>query len=72
LRVLLKAKSDNEGVAAKLIATSAELDAIAAGERDLPALHGWRAEVFGNEALMLCDGKVGLATKGQKVVTVRL
>jgi ribonuclease D len=72
LRVLLKAKSDNEGVAAKLIATSAELDAIAAGERDLPALHGWRAEVFGNDALMLCDGKVGLATKGQKVVTVRL
>jgi ribonuclease D len=72
LRVLLKAKSDNEGVAAKLIATSTELDAIAAGERDLPALHGWRAEVFGNEALMLCDGKVGLATKGQKVVTVRL
>lgn len=72
LRVLLKAKSDNEGVAARLIASSADLDAIAAGERNLPALHGWRREVFGEDAIKLCEGKVGLAAKGQNVVTVRL
>ncbi len=72
LRVLLKAKTDNEGVAQKLIATSADLDALAAGERDVPALKGWRREVFGHEALRLCDGQVGLAVKGQKVVTVSL
>ncbi len=72
LRVLLKAISDNEDVAAKLIASSADLDALAAGERDVPALRGWRKEVFGDEALRLCDGKVGLAVKGQKVVTVAL
>ncbi len=72
LRVLLKAKTDNEGVAQKLIATSADLDALAAGERDVPALKGWRREVFGHEALRLCDGQVGLAVKGQKVVTVIL
>jgi ribonuclease D len=72
LRVLLKAKTDNEGVAQKLIATSADLDALAAGERDVPALKGWRREVFGNDALQLCEGKVGLAVKGQKVVTVAL
>lgn len=72
LRVLLKAKTDNEGVAQKLVATSADLDALAAGERDVPALKGWRREVFGNDALQLCDGKVGLAVKGQRVVTVAL
>ncbi|PIE09301.1 MAG: ribonuclease D [Rhodobacterales bacterium] len=72
LRVLLKAKADGEGVAQKLIATTAELDRIAAGERDVKALHGWRDEVFGRDALALCDGAVGLAVKGQKVQIVRL
>ncbi len=72
LRVLLKAKTDDEGVAPKLIASSADLDALAAGERDVAALKGWRREVFGNDALRLCDGQVGLAVKGQKVVTVTL
>ena len=72
LRVLLKSKSDNEDVAAKLIASSAELDALAAGERDIKALSGWRNEVFGEDALRLCHGEVGLAVQGQKVVTVRL
>lgn len=72
LRVLLKSKSDNEDVAAKLIASSAELDALAAGERDMKAMRGWRKEVFGNDAILLCDGKVGLAVDSQKVVTVPL
>lgn len=72
LRVLLKAISDNEGVAPKLIATAADLDAIAAGERDIPALKGWRREVFGEDAMRLCEGKVGLAAKGKRVVTVAL
>ena len=72
LRVLLKSKTDNEGVAQKLIASSADLDALAAGARDVAALKGWRREVFGEDALRLCDGQVGLAVKGQKVVTVPL
>ncbi len=72
LRVLLKAKTDDAGVAQKLIATSADLDMLAAGERDVAALKGWRKEVFGNEALRLCEGQVALAVKGQKVVTVSL
>ncbi len=70
LRVLLKAKADQEGVAQKLIASSADLDALAAGERELPALKGWRKEVFGNDALELCEGRVALAVQGSKVVTV--
>lgn len=72
LRVLLKAATDEAGVAPKLIAASADLDALAAGERDVPALHGWRRAVFGDAALQLCEGKVALAVKGQKVVTVPL
>jgi len=72
LRVLLKARSEAEGVAQKLIATSADLDAIAAGDRDAHALKGWRKEVFGDEALLLCQGKVALATKGNDVITIKL
>lgn len=67
LRVLLKAKSDTYNVAAKMIASAADLDLIAAGQRDLPALKGWRREVFGADALRLCKGEVGLAVKGQRV-----
>ncbi len=72
LRVLLKSKTESSGVAAKLIATSSELDQIAAGERELPAMSGWRFEVFGEDALKLCEGKIALAAKGQAVKVVSL
>lgn len=72
LRVLLKSKSDSSGVAAKLIASAADLDALAAGERDLPALHGWRAQVFGDDALRLCSGEIGLSAKSGVVQVVAL
>ena len=67
LRVLLKAKTENAGVAQKLIATSAELDRIAGGKRDVRALAGWRAEVFGRDAIKLCDGEIALVAKGNSV-----
>ncbi|KIC42845.1 ribonuclease D [Ruegeria sp. ANG-R] len=72
LRVLLKSKTESAGVAAKLIASSAELDQIAAGEREVPAMSGWRFEVFGEDALKLCEGKIALAAKGQAVQVVSL
>lgn len=72
LRVLLKARSDETGVASKLIASAAELDQLAAGLREIKALKGWRREVFGADALELCEGKVALAVQGQQVRTVRL
>ena len=72
LRVLLKSKTESSGVAAKLIASSSDLDALAAGQRDLPALKGWRHEVFGADALRLCEGKIALAAQGQMVRTVNL
>ena len=72
LRVLLKAKSEQAGVAQKLIATAAELDEIAGGERDLPSLRGWRKTVFGADALRLCNGEVALAAKGQSIRLIDL
>ncbi|WP_431299343.1 ribonuclease D [Tabrizicola sp. BL-A-41-H6] len=72
LRVLLKAKSESLGVAPRLIASSADLDAIAAGERDLAALAGWRHEAFGEDALRLCRGEIALSAKGNEVRIVRL
>ena len=72
LRVLLKAKSEELGVAAKLIANSSDLDSIASGERTVPALSGWRHQIFGREALELCDGKVGLVLQGKNITTIKL
>ena len=70
LRVLLKSKTETMGVAAKLIAASSELDAIAAGKRNLPSLSGWRREAFGEDALRLCKGEIALIAKGKSVKTI--
>lgn len=67
LRVLLKARAEDSGVAQKLIANTSELDAIAAGKRDLPCLTGWRGDLFGADALRLCRGELALTAKGQQV-----
>jgi ribonuclease D len=72
LRVLLKAKSESLGVAPRLIASSADLDLIAAGDREGPALHGWRREAFGDDALRLCKGQIALSAKGNEVRVVHL
>ncbi len=72
LRVLLKAKSESLGVAPRLIASSADLDAIAAGVRDVDTLKGWRKEAFGDDALRLCAGEIALSAKGSEVRIIRL
>ena len=72
LRVLLKAKTEHLGVAAKLVAAASDLDAMAAGERNLDMLRGWRAEVFGDEAKRLCQGEIGLVAKGRVVTTFEI
>lgn len=72
LRVLLKGASDREGVASKLIATASDLDAIAAGQRSVAALSGWRHDVFGAEALRLCKGEIALRVKGATIETVEV
>ena len=72
LRVLLKAKSETAGVAQKLIASAADLDAISAGMRDMMALNGWRHEVFGEDALRLCAGEIGLTADGSQIKIIEL
>ncbi|MBN8293138.1 ribonuclease D [Rhodobacter sp. NTK016B] len=72
LRVLLKAKADSAGVAQRLIAPTSDLDAIAAGKRDVDCLKGWRAELFGADALRLCAGDLALSAKGQQVQVIEI
>ena len=71
LRVLLKSISARYDVAAKLIATSDDLDRIALeDEAAVAALTGWRRELFGADALALKSGTVALAVEGGQIVTV--
>ena len=72
LRVLLKAKAEQAGIAQKLIATAADLDDIALGDREGLAFTGWRREVFGEDAMRLCRGEVALAADGASVRIVDL
>ena len=67
LRVLLKAKTEKTGVAAKLIAGSSDLDALASGDSDILAMQGWRYDVFGEDAQKLCRGEIALVANGRKV-----
>ena len=58
LKLALKVACDSEGIAPKLLASAAEIDAIAVDDAaNVPLLHGWRREVFGNLALDIKHGK---------------
>ena len=71
LKVLLRMTAERYGVAAKVIATVDDLDRIAADdEADVPALKGWRRELFGSKALALKQGRLALAVDKGKVVTI--
>jgi ribonuclease D len=71
LKVLLRMTAERHGVAAKVIATVDDLDRIAADdEADVPAMKGWRRELFGDKALALKHGRLALAIDEGKVVTV--
>lgn len=70
LKLLLKLKCSENEVAPKLVASSQDVEDIASlGDKaDVPALHGWRYEVFGRDALALRDGRLGLALKGNRLM----
>ncbi len=71
LKVLLRMTAESHGVAAKVIATVDELDRIAADdEADVPAMKGWRRELFGEKAIALKAGRLALAVDKGRVVTV--
>jgi ribonuclease D len=71
LKVLLRMVSEHHGVAPKVIATVEDLERIALDDRaDVPALHGWRREMFGEQAIALKSGRLALAVDKGKVVPV--
>lgn len=73
LKVLLKARSEDAGVASKLIATVADLEKIAGDdEAETPALQGWRREAFGEDALKLKRGEIALVLDGGRVRAVEV
>lgn len=72
-KVLLKIKCEKHAVAQKLIASSADLERIAADDRaPVSALSGWRREIFGADALALKHGHVAIGARGGKAVLVSL
>lgn len=69
LKVLLKLVADRQGVAAKVLANSDDIEKIAAkgSEADVGALKGWRREVFGEKALKLVEGDLALKFENRKI-----
>ena len=73
LKVLLKARSEDAGVASKLIATMADLEKIAGDDNaETGALQGWRREAFGEDALKLKRGEIALVLDGGRVRAVQV
>jgi ribonuclease D len=73
LKVLLKARSEDAGVASKLIATVADLEKIANDDNaDVAALTGWRKDAFGADALKLKRGELALVLDGSRVRVVEV
>ncbi len=72
LKVLLKMRCEETGVARKLIASADDLESIAAFGDDagVPALGGWRRQIFGEDALRLRQGETALAVKGKRLTVV--
>jgi ribonuclease D len=73
LRMLMKVQCSEEGVATKLLASSEDLEALAQDDHaDVPALKGWRFELFGREALALKHGHLAIGLKGSKIVKFKV
>jgi ribonuclease D len=73
LKVLLKARAEEAGVASKLIATVSDLEKIAADDdANTPALTGWRREAFGLDALKIKRGELALVLDGARVRVVEV
>ena len=67
LKLLLKIRAREIDVAARLLTRAEEMEALAAGVRDLPVLQGWRFDVFGKDALDLVEGKLAFAVEHGKL-----
>ena len=72
LKVLLAAKCEQHHVAPKLVACAEDIDRLAVEDApDVPALHGWRHEVFGADAMALKAGRIALGVEGKRVKLLR-
>ena len=72
LKVLLKHECEKEHVASRLVASAADLTQIAANdEADVPALKGWRRELFGERALDLKHGRLALSANAGQVTVIK-
>jgi ribonuclease D len=72
LKVLLAAKCEEHNVAPKLIASSEDIERLATeAAPEIPALHGWRHELFGHDALALKAGEIALGVQGRRVKLIR-
>jgi ribonuclease D len=72
LKLALKVACENEGIAPKLLASAAEIDAIAIDDNaKVPLMEGWRREVFGNLALDIKHGKACIGMENGRAVLIR-
>ena len=73
LKVLLAGRADEHNVAARLIASSDDIDRLATEDApEIPALHGWRRELFGEDALALKEGRIAVGVDGRRIKLIRL
>lgn len=73
LKALLRLKAEEAGVAPRLIASTDDIETLAAEEDDgLAVLSGWRAELYGKDAVALRSGKLAIAIKNGKAALVPL
>ena len=70
LKTLLRLRTEYEDIAPRLVANNSDIEQIAAfgAKADVAALKGWRREIFGEDALRMLDGKIGLRLEGREVV----
>ncbi len=73
LKVLLAAKAETHHVAAKLIASSEDIDRLALEDQpEVAALQGWRRELFGLDAMALKNGQIALGVNGKRIKMIRI
>jgi len=70
LKTLLRLRTEYVDIAPRMVANNADIEKLAAfgAKADVAALKGWRKDVFGNDALKMLDGKIGLRLEGREVV----
>lgn len=70
LKTLLRLRTEYIDIAPRMVANNADIEKLAAfgAKADIAALKGWRKEIFGEDALKMLDGKIGLRLEGREVV----